>query len=309
MKIVFLGTPRFAEIVLEYLINSRHKVIAVVCQPDKPNARGNKMIECSAKTFAIKNSIPVYQFEKIKIDGISTLRELSPDIIVTAAYGQILNAEVLSIPKYGVINVHGSLLPKYRGASPIQYCLLKGEKETGITIMKTEVGMDDGDIILAQNMTIAPEDNSETLSEKLAHLGGRLVVDALNLIEDGKATYTPQNHDDATFTKMLKKENSYINFNISAKRCENKVRAYNPNPVAKMRIDGQEYKVYSAKAHENEIQGQNGEIVESSAKKGLFIKCEEGVLEILELSAPSSKRMSAKSYLNGKHIETGKIVK
>ena len=307
MRIVFLGTPKFGQIVLEYLVNSKHQIDAVVCQPDKPNARGNKMVECEVKTYAKSKSIPVYQFDSIKKEGVETLKQLNPDVIVTAAYGQLLSKEILDIAKYGVINVHGSILPKYRGASPIQYALLKGETETGVTIMKTDVGMDDGDILLIEKCEILESDNTETLSNKLANLGGKALVDALELIENDKAVFVPQNHEEATFTKMLEKKKSYIKFELSARRCLNKIRAYNPNPVAKMVIDDVEFKVFSAKVVKTDLQAKNGEVIEASSKKGLIIKCAEDALEIVELSAPNGKRMLAKAYLNGKTIEIGRV--
>lgn len=304
MKLVFLGTPEFGKIVLEYILKSKHQVVGVVCQVDKPNKRGNKIEKCAVKDFAEKQNLNIYQFENIK-NEVDTLKSLNADIFVTAAYGQILSQEIIDLPKYSIINAHGSLLPKYRGASPVQYAILNGEKETGITIMKTVFKMDAGDIILAEKVAIDREDNTESLMKKLAHIAGKLVVKVLDDIEDGKAVYTSQDENLATFTKMLKKENSYLDFSDSAINLENKIKAYNPNPVARFKINNSEYKVYSAFAEEVEVEGAIGEIVECSVKTGFKIKTGKGVLSIKEIQAENSKRLKINDFLNGTKLTKG----
>lgn len=313
MKVIFLGTPEFGKIVLEKLLSSKHQVVAVVCQEDKPTGRGNKITMPPVKELAIKNNIPVYQFKKIRIDGVDILKSLNADIMVTAAYGQILSQEIIDICPHKIVNVHGSLLPKYRGATPIQQSIIDGESETGVTIMQTEAGIDTGDIILQQSLKIEQNDTYGTLSQKLAEVGGDLVVKALDLIETGKATFTKQNETLATHTKMIKKDENIIDFNKTAIQIVNFVRGLNPNPVAIFKIKENSFKVFSAQVYQNynEIENYNsyqiGQVVLSSAKKGLVIKCNGGAVEILEMLAPNSKMMLAKNYLNGKSIEVGAI--
>lgn len=301
MKVVFLGTSNFSVSCLKALLASKHEVLAVVCQPDKPSGRGNKLTAPPIKTFAQENNLKVYQFNKIRVDGVETLKSLKPDILAVAAYGQILSQEILDIAL--PINVHGSLLPKYRGASPIQSALINGEEETGITIMKMVYEVDAGDIILQEKIKIMPDDNAETLFDKMGELGGKLLVKALDLIENGKAKYTPQNDLEATFTKMLTKESAEINFNDTAKNIVNKVRGYYKNPTAYFIHNGEKFKVFKAVEQKNLTKLINGHIISANSKDGLVIKCLNGAVEILELQAPNGKRMSAKAYLNGKKFE------
>ena len=301
MKVVFLGTSNFSVSCLKALLASKHEVLAVVCPPDKPSGRGNKLTAPPIKTFAQENNLKVYQFNKIRVDGVETLKSLKPDILAVAAYGQILSQEILDISL--PINVHGSLLPKYRGASPIQSALINGEEETGITIMKMVYEVDAGDIILQEKIKIMPDDNAETLFDKMGELGGKLLVKALDLIENGKAKYTPQNDLEATFTKMLTKESAEINFNDTAKNIVNKVRGYYKNPTAYFIHNGEKFKVFKAVEQKNLTKLINGHIISANSKDGLVIKCLNGAVEILELQAPNGKRMSAKAYLNGKKFE------
>lgn len=308
MRVIFLGTPDFAKVCLESLINSHHKVVAVVCQEDKPSGRGNKLKSPPTKILAQDNNIPVYQFHKIRVDGVETLKRLNADIMVTSAYGQILSQEIIDICPHKIINVHGSLLPKYRGASPIQTAILNGEAKTGITIMQTEIGVDTGPILLTQSVEIAETDTYGTLSEKLAQVGAKLLIDALALIESGKDVWTKQNEEDATFTKMIKPEQEILDFSDTMENLVNKTRAYNPNPVAKMKIGENVFKVYEMKKTNLAKTGEISKVVVSSPKQGLMVECLDGVVEIVELQAPSGKRMLAKSYLNGKKIDIGTTI-
>ena len=303
MKVIFLGTPEFAVPVLEKLHASNHQIVGVVCQVDKPSGRGNKMVSPPVKVKAMELGLPVYQFNKIRVDGTETLKSLNADIMVTAAYGQILSQEIIDICKFGIINVHGSLLPEYRGASPIQKAIIDGKEKTGVTIMQTESGIDTGDMLISKECKIEDNDTYGSLSEKLSYIGADLCLDALNLIESGKANFVKQNHEKATHTKMIKKEDTIINFNKSAKEIVNLVRGLNPNPVAIFYINGESFKVWQAKEVMYAGNEQNGTILEASAKKGFIIKCEQGAVEIVEMTAPNSKRMLAKAYLNGKTIE------
>ena len=307
MKVIFLGTPEFGLNVLKEIENSTHKIVGVVCQPDKPSGRGNKLVAPPVKILAQSLNMPVFLFEKIRRDGVETLKNLNADIMVTAAYGQILSQEIIDICPHGIINVHGSLLPKYRGASPIQQAIIDGQEYTGVTIMQTEAGIDTGDIIISEKCKIEFDDTYGTLSEKLSQIGAKLCVNALNLIESGSAVYTKQNGEEATHTKMFKKEDCYINFNKTAKEIVNLVRGLNPNPIALFSLNGESYKVFQAKEIEYNGNEQNGIVIYADSKKGLVIKCLNGAVEIIEMIAPNSKKMLAKSYLNGKSINTGSM--
>ena len=308
MKVIFLGTPDFACACLESIIKSKHQVVGVVCQPDKPSGRGNKLCPPPTKILANKHNIPVFQFNKIRLEGVEILKSLNADIMVTAAYGQILSQEIIDICPHKIINVHGSLLPKYRGASPIQAAILNGDTKTGITIMETEIGVDTGDIMLMEEIDIVDDDTYGSLTEKLAVLGSKLIVEALDKIEDGTITKTPQNHKLATHTKMIKKDQELLDFNDTAENLVNKVRAYNPNPIARFCIGVDGFKVYGLKAVKTAENGLNGQILSANPKQGLVVKCNNGAVEVIELQAPNGKRMLAKSYLNGKKIEVGTII-
>ncbi len=308
MKVIFLGTPEFAVKILEAISNSKHQIVGVICQVDKPSGRGNKMLAPPVKQKAQELGLNVYQFNKIRVEGIQTLKNLNADIMVTAAYGQILSQEIIDICPKGIINVHGSLLPKYRGASPIQTAIINGETETGITIMKTDAGIDTGDMIISKKCKIELNDTYGTLSEKLANIGAELCVTALDLIEEQREVYTPQIENMATHTKMFKKEDTQINFNNNANQIVNLVRGLNPNPIAFFTLGGLPYKVFESKEVAYTGPEKNGTILSASSKAGLVIKCEGGAVEIIEITAPNSKKMLAKSYLNGKTLPVGEVV-
>ena len=307
MKVIFLGTPEFGVNVLKEIAGSTHKVVGVVCQPDRPSGRGNKLVAPPVKVLAESLNLPVFQFEKIRRDGVEVLKSLNADIMVTSAYGQILSQEIIDICPHGIINVHGSLLPKYRGASPIQQAIIDGEAYSGVTIMQTEAGIDTGDMILSKECKIEDDDTYGSLSEKLSLLGAKLCVNALDLIEHGKAEFTSQNEEQATHTKMFKKEDCFIDFNKSAKDIVNLVRGLNPNPIALFSLNGETYKVFLAKAVDYDGNEQCGEILKANSKQGLVIKCKGGAVEVVEFTAPNSKRMLAKSYLNGKTLPVGGV--
>lgn len=302
MRVIFLGTPEFGVNVLNAIHQSTHEVVGVVCQPDRPSGRGHKLVAPPVKVLAEELGLKVFQFDKISKQGVQELKNLNADIMVTAAYGQILSQEVIDICKHGIINVHGSLLPKYRGATPIQTSIINGDKVTGVTIMQTEAGIDTGDMIIAGECEILPDDTYGTLNEKLSILGAELCVNALDLIEGGKASFVAQDHTQATHTKMIKKEHTLIDFNKSADEIVNLIRGLNPNPIAYFVLNGENYKVFKAKKVEHNGNEQNGKILKANAKQGLVIKCNNGAVEIEEMTAPNSKRMMAKSYLNGKTI-------
>lgn len=312
MNLIFLGTPEFAKICLEQIIKSKHQIIAVICSHDKPVGRGNKIQMPPAKIFALQNGIPVYQFKSIRKEGVQLIKDLNPDIMVTGAFGQILSQELIDIPKHNIINIHGSLLPNYRGPAPVQYSLLNGDKQTGVTIMKTQAGIDTGEMLLKQTVDIEPDDTTQTLMNKLALVGGELCVKALDMIENeqDKNKWECQDDSKATFTKMLKKEDAQIDFEKTAEEISNFVRAYNPNPIANFTCNSNYFKVFQARPYDyqDDKQYQNGEVVFANSKKGLVIKCKNGFVEIVLFQAENGKIMSTKNYLNGKKIDVGIIL-
>lgn len=307
MRIIFLGTASFSSTVLKGLIRDGHNIVAVVCQPDKPSGRGNKVIFPEIKMVALELNIPVYQFNKIRVDGVETLKNIGADIMVTASYGQILSQEIIDICPFGIINVHGSLLPKFRGATPIQSAIMEGEKETGVTIMKTEAGIDTGDMLISEKVKIEDDDTYGSLSQKMAEVGARLCSKALSQIENGDANFTPQDETKATYCKMFKKEDTKIDFNKSSKKIVDFIRALNPNPIAYFMLGCESFKVFSARSVEYSGSEKNGTVIFADGKKGFVVRCLDGAVELLEITPPSSKKMSAKSYLNGKKIELGSI--
>lgn len=314
MKIIFLGTPDFAKNVLEKLINSKHQVVGVVCQPDKPVGRKQVLTAPPVKELALKHNIPVYQFNKIRIEGVEPLKKLNADIMITAAYGQLLSKEILEIAPYGVFNVHGSLLPKYRGSSPIQWCLINGETKTGITIMKTDIGMDTGDMILKKEIEILETDTVSSLFEKLSMIGGDLILKALDLLENGTITYEKQDENKATYFPMLSKEIAKIDFNKSAKEIVDFVRGLEEWPTAYAILENEVLKVFSAKIFkdyepEKKLEEYtNGEIVECSSKKGLIVKVKDGFINFYTIRLGNGKKVDSKSFANGHNNLQGKVL-
>lgn len=306
MKIVFLGTPDFTIPSLEKLYHSEHKLVAIVSQPDKPNERGNKIVYSPVKLFAEKHGIELFQFEKISRDGLETLREIAPDIMITASYGQILSQEIIDIPKYGVINVHASLLPKYRGASPIQTAILKGEEKTGITIMQTEAGLDTGDIILQRETEIGEEETAGELTDRLATIGAEALMEVLELIKNGVVEHRKQSHVEATVTTKITKEQGKLFWVKNAEQLRDHIHAFNPTPVAFTFLNHERIKIYRARIRKD-IESTDllpGTILKvSSAKNGLFVQCGVGVLEILELQFVSGKVITGKEAINGRKVK------
>lgn len=319
MKIIFLGTPEIAKVCLNEILKSEHQVLAVVTKPDKPAGRGKKIQMSPVKELALKKHIPVYQFKNINQDGVEILKNFNPDVLVLVAFGQILKQDILNIAL--PINLHGSLLPKYRGPSPIQTAILKGEKQTGVSIIKMIDEVDAGDVLLQKEVEINDEDNSGSLFEKIADTGAKAIVEGLDLISSKKAVFVPQEHKKSTYTSILTKENSKLDFNESSFNIVNKIRAYNPSPVAFFELNNVKYKVYKAKIRNNfntenstdnkKNSGKiflNGEIACASIKQGLVIKTADGFIEILEIQYPNSNRLDAKKFLNGRKLEVGNII-
>lgn len=314
LNILFMGTPDFAKESLEAVYNAGYNILGVVTNPDKPKGRGMKMIASPVKQFAIENNIPIYQPIKIKNNEefIKEIKELNPDIICVVAYGKILPKEILDIPKYGCINVHGSLLPKYRGAAPIQWAIINGERTTGITTMYMDIGMDTGDMILKEEVEIGEDETTGKLWERLSKIGGTLLVKTINLIEKGKAPREKQG-EDYTVAPMLSKEMAQIDWNKkSSKDIKNLVRGLNPIMGAYTFINNKKIKIWKVNIISNEefaikfnIEVQkykNGEVLLANDKQGLFIKANDAIINVIELQAENSKRMNAKDYLRGNRI-------
>ena len=329
MNIVFMGTPDFALASLEALYNAGHNILAVVSQPDKQSGRGMKLTATPTKEFAVSHNIPVFQPEKIKtnIEFIENLKNLNADVFIVVAYGKILPETILQIPKYGCINVHGSLLPKYRGAAPIQWSIIKGEKTTGITTMYMDKGMDTGDMLLKSEVPILEEDNYGTLYEKLKIEGSKLIVKTLEELQNNNLTPQKQ-EDDFTIAPMIFKEDCEIDFSKSAEEINNLVRGVNPIPGAFAKIEDNIYKIWKTKVISKEefkntfIDSQNeilkkylsnevqvGTVLISNSKQGLYISCAQDVISVLEIQGPNAKRMSINDYLRGKEIKVGSIFK
>lgn len=307
MKIVFLGTPEFAIPTLKALFESRHEVIGIISQPDRVQDRGKKIIFSPVKEFALEHNIPIMQFEKLSRDGVESIRNLAPDIMVTASYGQIISQEIIDIPKFGIINVHGSLLPEFRGASPIQTAIMKGCTETGVTIMRTEAGLDTGDIILMGKLPIGEEETYGELAVRLANLGAGLVLTALDKIENGTVEYIKQSHVDATVTKRISKEEGRIVWEKPASQIKCQILGQNPSPIAFSCINGEVCKIYRARVSDvANTKSLAGTIIEpTSIKRGIFVQCGKGVLELTELQFPGGKVLKASDILNGRKIKLG----
>lgn len=309
MKIVFMGTPDFAEKSLEAIYNSGHEILAVVTNPDRPKGRGMKMVSSPVKEFAVSKNLKIYQPEKVRknIEFIEEIKKLQPDVICVVAYGKILPKEILDIPKLGCINVHGSLLPKYRGAAPIQWAVINGEKVTGVTTMYMDIGMDTGDMILKEEVSIGEDETTGELWDKLSEVGAKLLVKTLKQIEDGTAPRIPQG-EDFSMAPMLNKEMSKINWNSqSAQEIKNLVRGLNPIMGTYSYLNDKKIKFWKVNALPLEnTSAENGTVIKSDSKEGLFIKAKDGIIQVLEIQGENAKRMRIQDFLRGNELEEGK---
>ncbi|MBR1746772.1 MAG: methionyl-tRNA formyltransferase [Clostridia bacterium] len=306
MRVIFLGTPDFSATCLERIVASRHQVVGVVTQPDRANSRrGNKIVFSPVKTFALAHDIPVFQFEHISAEGEDALRALQADIMVTAAYGQILRQNILDLCPKGIINVHASLLPKYRGSSPVQWAIINGDREIGVTIMQTELGVDTGAMIKKRAFTPTGEENVDEMMQKLSLVGAELVVEALDEIESGTAVYEKQDEAQATHCKMLRKEDGRLTFDKSALAVKNFVRGMTPWPSAY--IDTPHGTIKVLRVREMEGAGVPGQILCADGKRGLIVACSTGAVEILRVKADNGKEMDAKAYLLGHSFTVGGV--
>ncbi len=305
MRIVYLGTPDFAVKPLEKLIENGYNVVAVVTNNDKPVGRKQILTAPPVKQFAIENNIPVLQFDKIRVEGVDEIKALNPDIMITCAFGQILSKEILDIPKFGVINIHASILPKYRGASPIHFAILNGEKTTGITIMKTNEGVDTGDIIYQEEIEIGDNETCGELFDRLSVLGADCIVKALPSILNNSAKYTVQDDEKATFSKIIRKEMAKIDWNESAVNIVNKVRAFNPAPVAFATFENNPFKIYSAQV--SLMNGGVGQILK--ADNELIIGCGDTSVSLQVVQKAGGKMMDIKDFLRGNKLVVGEELK
>lgn len=325
LKILFMGTPDFAQESLKSIYDAGFEIIGVVTNPDKPKGRGMKLAYSPVKEYALEKNLKIYQPIKIKnnTEFLDEIKTLAPDVICVVAYGKILPKEILEIPKLGCINVHGSLLPKYRGAAPIQWAVLNGDKTTGITTMYMNEGMDTGDMILKEEVEIGPEETTGDLWQKLSKIGGEILVKTLKLIEEGKAPREKQT-EEATLAPMLNKEMALIDWeNSDVNKIHNLIRGLNPIMGAYSYIDGKKIKFWKSKVltkeeffsyktefEEYEAKFNNlvpGTILIADDKDGLYIKANGGVLKILEIQGENAKRMPTADFLRGNHLIAGMI--
>lgn len=308
MKIVYMGTPDFAVLPLEALYSDGHEIALVVTQPDKPKGRGHKMQPPPVKEFAAAHNIPVYQPDSAKTDeAYEYLKSFDADIFIVAAYGQILTQRVLDIPKYGCVNIHASLLPKYRGAAPIQWCIINGEKATGVTTMQMNAGLDTGDMLVKEEVEISPTDTGETLHDKLTIAGVNTIRETIKQIEAGALSPVPQDDSLSCYAPMINKATGYIDFSKSATEINNLVRALNPYPYASTTYSGTRFKVIASKVLSGDFGGENGEILDVT-KDGICVKCTRDALIITDVQFEGKKKMPVSEYIKGNTIEKGIIL-
>jgi len=304
-RIIFMGTPEFAVPSLQALLDHGEEVVAVVCQPDKPKGRGRKLSPPPVKELALAADLPVLQPTKVRTrEFLEELRSYQPDLMVVTAYGRILTGPVLSLPRLGTINVHGSLLPRYRGAAPVQWAVLNGDPKTGITIMQMDEGMDTGDILLPGSLAIAPDDTAGTLAVKMAQLGGRLLIEALERLKAGNLP--PQKQDDslATPAPPLGKELSAIDWRRSAQEISCQIRGLDPWPMAHTTLEGKWLRFFAPQVTPGPVREASGTLCRAN-KSGLVVATGEGYLRLGEVQLEGSKRMSADAFLRGRPLEAG----
>ncbi len=308
MRIVFMGTPDFAIPCLERLIESKHDIVGVFCQPDKPKGRSQALTAPPIKELALKNDIPVFQPKTLKDGvGVEILKELKPDLVVVTAYGKILPEDFLSYPKYGCINIHGSILPKYRGASPVQWAVLNGDSEAGVTSMQMDAGLDTGDMLLVGKIPVDENETAEGLFDKLSVLGADILEQTIIKLEEG--SLVPQKQDDskANYVGMLSKEMSGIDWSLSAWEVHNKIRGLYSWPGASTVIDGKTLKLHKAKMSDKTGNNIAGSVIESDKK--LVVCCGDNkCVELIEIQLEGKKRMSAEDFLRGRKIPVGTVL-
>ncbi|MEE0862117.1 MAG: methionyl-tRNA formyltransferase [Lachnospiraceae bacterium] len=308
MKVIFMGTPDFAVGALDAIVEAGHEVVLVVTQEDKPKGRGKEIQFTPVKEAAIKHGIEVYQPHRVKHEEpVAKLREYNADVFVVAAYGQILSKELLDMPKYGCVNIHASLLPKYRGAAPIQWSIIDGEKVTGVTTQMMAEGIDTGDILDVIEVEIDKEETGGSLFDKLTVAGSEVILTTLKKLEEGTVTRTPQDHSKSTYAKMLDKKMGNIDFEKTAEEIERLIRGLNPWPSAYTAYNGKTLKIWKAEVVNTEYDGSYGQIVDKT-KKAIIIKTGKGALAITELQLEGKKRMTTEAFLCGAGFDLGEIL-
>lgn len=310
MRIVFMGTPDFAVGSLQALCESgKHEILAVVTQPDRPKGRGNKLLQTPVKEYALAQGLTVYQPQKVKTpEFVELLHELQPELIVVAAFGQFLSKEILELPKYGCINVHASLLPKYRGAAPIQYAIIKGEKESGVTIMQMDIGMDTGAMLDKVVVPIAENTTMGELHDALREQGAALLLEVIDKIAAGTAVAEPQDNEQATYATLLDRSMEHIDWSKTAQEVHNLIRGFNPVPSTFTKLpNGKGLKIWGSKMTDKNSAAAAGTVIETG-KHSFFVACGEGVLEITEVQPESKKRMPAQVFLNGRGVQEGDLL-
>ena len=310
MRIVFMGTPDFAVGSLQALCESgKHEILAVVTQPDRPKGRGNKLLQTPVKEYALAQGLTVYQPQKVKTpEFVELLHELQPELIVVAAFGQFLSKEILELPKYGCINVHASLLPKYRGAAPIQYAIIKGEKESGVTIMQMDIGMDTGAMLDKVVVPIAENTTMGELHDALREQGAALLLQVIDKIAAGTAVAEPQDNEQATYATLLDRSMEHIDWSKTSQEVHNLIRGFNPAPSTFTKLpNGKSLKIWGSKMTDKNSAAAAGTVIETG-KHSFFVACGEGVLEITEVQPESKKRMPAQVFLNGRGVQEGDLL-
>ncbi len=305
---MFAGTPDFALPSLEALVDNGYQVVGVLTQPDRVGAK-NKLTPPPTKVMAERLGIPVLQFAKVRQEGVEAIRALAPDVIVTAAYGQIISQEIIDIPPLGVINVHGSLLPALRGASPIQQAVLDGLTTTGVTIMRTALAVDSGDVILQKEIPIGKDETAGELFDRMAVLGAYALLEALPSILDGTAVYTPQDHSKATFCRMLQKNDGRIDWQRTVAEIGNHVRGMNPWPSAFCEVNGKLFKVWRVAKYDDKVCAPCGSVTIAAAKEGIVVQVADGRVSLEEVQPEGGRRMSGKEYMVGHSIAIGEVLK
>lgn len=308
MRVIFMGTPDFSVPTLQTLLDSEHEVVAVYTQPDKPKGRGNKITFPPVKELALKHDIPVYQPRRIKTEeAVKIYKEIEADIVVVIAYGQILSAEILHDKKYGCINIHASLLPKYRGAAPYQWCIINGEKETGITTMQMDEGMDTGDMLLTTKVEIEEKETAGGLHDKLSLLGGDLLIETLQKIEKGEILAKQQKEEEVSYAPLLKKTDGLIDWSKKAIDIERLIRGLYPWPSAFTYLQGKMCKINEASVVARNSEHEPGTVIEID-KSGFIVQTKEGALHVEKLQLQGKKAMDAGAFLRGNPIEIGSLL-
>lgn len=309
MRIVFMGTPEFSVPCLERLVSDGEEVVGVFTQPDKPKGRGYEMAFSPVKECAIKHNIPVFQPKSMKTgEALEILKELNPDLSIVVAYGKILPADILYTPKYNSINIHASLLPRYRGSAPIQWCVINGEKESGVTSMLMDEGIDTGDMLIKDSVEITENMTAGELHDKLSELGAEVLSKTVKALKNGELKPVKQNDDESCYAPMLTKELCPIDFTKSAQEVHNSIRGLSPWPVATAVLDGKKVKIHASVLSQFTSQAQAGEIVRADG--ALTVMCGDGkCIDITEIQLEGKKKMSVKDFLLGHKVEIGTIMK